>query len=106
MRSHWIVLLAAPVALSPSTGRADASDWRFCVAADMNAKVAYLTPIFESPEGHKDLEAKVGALLAQHNLPYQNVQCRLPADLLASKTERSDAEAFVKSLGLVLRPIE
>jgi hypothetical protein len=105
MRSLRIALLATLVGWVPLRARADATDWRFCVAVDMNAKVAYLTPLFESTEGHRNLETKVGALLTERNLPYQNVQCRLPVDLLASKSERIDAEAFVKALGLSLRPI-
>jgi hypothetical protein len=85
---------------------ADGSDWRFCVAADYGAHVAYLTPPFESEAAGKDLEGRVGARLTQENLPFQNVQCRLPTDLIQSEAERGDAKAFIKALGFRLQRLQ
>jgi hypothetical protein len=91
--------------LPASSAAAESDDWRFCIAADYRAHVAYLTPPFESAANGKDLEAEVGAMLTKDNLPFQNVQCRLGTDLPDSVTERSDAEAFVKALGFRLQGV-
>ena len=106
MRLASLFFLAAVVAATSAPALADAADWRFCVASDFQDHVAYLTPSFESNAAGKELEGRVGEMLTQEKLPFENVQCRLPTDLSQSLAQRDDAQVFVKAMGFELQSIK
>ena len=97
--------ILAATCLSSSLA-AGSTDWRFCIGSDPTSRHIYLTPLFESSDDGRRLEALLLRALFRAGKAVQNTQCPEPADQATAMAARNVAVKFQTAQGHDITAVE